>query len=262
MPSYRGAIGLVSAVLLSAPLLSGVLTGGSHSETSTTAGAPATTDAAPAALPALQVLSIGDSIMNGHGLPAGQAWPYLVAANDGWALTNDACDGVGVIAMGDPAKCNSTYTGVIASAAASTPDIVIFEGSSNDFGQDDAQLLAGTLADLRAIRSEFPSAVIVGLSTLWGYTAPPAQLADVNSQVQAAVTDVGGMYFDIGQSMAGHPELMQADDVHPNTAGQGVLATTIESALQPAVTAARQNQLDEALQLVRVEHLIATGVLE
>jgi acyl-CoA thioesterase-1 len=256
MRSYGKAIGLVSAALLSAPALLGQL---APSSTSATA---ANTTTAPSALPALQVLTIGDSIMNGHGVAAGEAWPYLVAANDGWSLDNDACDGVGVIALGDPAECNSTYTGVIADASTMTPDIVIFEGSSNDFGQDDAQLLAGTITDLRALRTEFPQAEIVGLSTLWGAGGAPGQLVAVNAQVKQAVEDVGGTYLDIGQPMATHPEMMQADNVHPNAAGQALIATTIEAAIKPVVADAVKHQREAAAQAARINQLLAIGRIE
>jgi acyl-CoA thioesterase-1 len=207
-------------------------------------GSDAASSAAPGLkpLPALKVLTIGDSIMNGFRLSAGQAWPSLVAINDGFTVTNDACDGAGVVAIGAYDECDSTFGGVISSAAALDPDIVIFEGSSNDFGEDNADLVAATTADLQAIRTEFPKAEIVGLSTLWGFDDPPDQLADVNAQVKQAVTEVGGTFVDIGQPMFDHPELMQWDDVHPDADGQAVLATTIEAAIQPAIAVALQAQ--------------------
>jgi len=250
------AIGLLSAALLSVPALAGQFAAGSVDAAS---ASPA--PAAPA-LPALQVLTIGDSIMNGHGLPAGDAWPYLVAADYGWSLDNDACDGVGVIAIGDPAKCNSNYTGVIAAASTMTPDIVIFEGSSNDFGQDDAQLLAGTIADLRALRTEFPQAEIVGLSTLWGAGGPPGPVAAVNAQVQQAVEAVGGTYLDIGQPMETHPEMMQFDNVHPNASGQALIATTIEAAIKPVVAEALQHQQEAAGRSARLNELLSVGRID
>jgi acyl-CoA thioesterase-1 len=189
------------------------------------------------ASPPVQVLTIGDSIMNGFGLPHGQAWPYLLAQSEGWSVTNAACDGAGVMAIGNANECDSTFAGVIDSVSSLQPDIVIFEGSSNDFGLDNSALLASTIAELQTIKADFPNAQIVGLSTLWGYTAVPAQLDQVNSQVQQAVQEVGGTYLDLGQPFSGHPELMQASDVHPTAAGQAVLASTIQAAIQPVVVA-------------------------
>ena len=227
-----------------------------HSTTTSSDSSPT------AALPALQVLTIGDSIMNGHGLPSGDAWPYLVASVEGWDVTNDGCDGAGVLTPGDPAKCDSDYAGIISASAAMSPNIVIIEGSSNDFDLDNSALLVATISEVQSIKFEFPSAQIVGLSTLWGSTVPQAELAQVNAQVKVAVTDAGGTYLDIGQPMEGHPELMQADDVHPTAAGQAVLATTIEHALGPVERAAIEAEQADAARVARVHELVALGDLE
>ena len=211
--------------------------------------------------PQLSVLTVGDSIMKGFGLPSGQAWPSLIAAADGWSLTNVACDGAGVLRVGSPNDCDENFAALISSEATLDPDIVIFEGSSNDFGLDNSELQAATMSELQIIRADFPSAQIVGLSTVWGYTNPPAQLAQINSQVQRAVTQVGGTYFDIGQPMAGHPELMQSSDVHPTASGQAVLAATIRTVIQPVehaalttkqITATRQSTVATLLRQRRL----------
>ena len=198
---------------------------------------PSATPPAPvaAAVPT-QVLTIGDSIMKGFGLTPADAWPEVIAAANGWNLTTLACDGAGFIAAGNPDECGDTLVDVSRSAAALHPDLIIIEGSSNDFGQSNAQMLSATVSALTILRSEFPNAEIIGLSTVWSETAPPAQLADINSQVQQAVTAVGGHYLDIGQPLSAHPELMQGDDVHPTSVGQQVLA----AAIQGAITAEQQ----------------------
>jgi acyl-CoA thioesterase-1 len=237
-PAFIG-IGMAAALAAAVVLATGQASAASASVVASSESSPSS----DVAIPALTVLTIGDSIMNGHGLPEGEAWPFLLAANEGWTLANAACDGVGVIASGDPGECNSTYTGVIAAAANLHPDIVIFEGSSNDFGQDNAALLTATESDLKMLRAEFPSAEIIGLSTLWGYTDPPAQLA----------------YVDIGQPMSGHPEWMQADDVHPDAAGQAVLASTIQTAIQTEVDKVLKEQR-EAID--KVDALIQSGRLQ
>ncbi|MEO7123455.1 MAG: SGNH/GDSL hydrolase family protein [Lacisediminihabitans sp.] len=209
----------------------------------------------------LQVLTIGDSIMRGHGLAEGQAWPLLLASSAGVTVTNSACDGAGVLAVGNPTECTGNFGDIVAAASSLHPDIVIFEGSSNDFGLDDSALLAATVSELAAIRADFPDAEIVGLSTLWGYTEPPAQLTDVNSQVEQAVTAVGGAYIDLGQPMQGHPELMQDDNVHPNAQGQAVLASAIQTALQPSVNSALQKAQLTAQRLAHMHQLLERDLI-
>ena len=47
------------------------------------------------------MVAIGDSIMEGHGLDPGQAWPALLAQEYGWRLTNLASDGSGFVTPGN-----------------------------------------------------------------------------------------------------------------------------------------------------------------
>ncbi|MBG6108246.1 SGNH/GDSL hydrolase family protein [Frigoribacterium sp. CG_9.8] len=191
--------------------------------------------AAPVVAAPIRVLTIGDSIMNGFGLNKADAWPGLLATANGWNLTSLACDGAGFLAPGSPDECGNTFGAVIRSAAVTDsdlhPDLIIIEGSSNDFGQSDPELLAATLSALADLRSEFPDAEIIGLSTVWSESEPPSQLADINSQMQRAVTAVGGHYLDIAQPFSEQPQFLQDDDVHPTAAGQQVLATAIQTAI-------------------------------
>lgn len=195
--------------------------------------------AAPSSLPEIaarpaKVITIGDSIMRGSGVSTDQAWPAILGADVGWNVSNLSCGGAGFLAIGDPLECDSDYSGIIASMDGMSPDIIIVCGSSNDFGQNNGELAARTTADLASLRSRFPLAQIIALSTVWSDTAPPAQLADVDSQVRDAVGRVNGTYVDIAQPLGGHPELMQADDVHPTADGQLVLAAAIEAGLAAA----------------------------
>jgi acyl-CoA thioesterase-1 len=172
--------------------------------------------------------------MKGHGLDADQAWPALMATQDDWRLDNLACDGAGFLAVGDDADCGETFAGLVKKAAALHPRTVIVEGSSNDFGEDDDSLAAETLGQLQQLRSALPDAQIIGLSTIWGDTAVPAQLTDVDAQVREAVQAVGGTFVSVGQPLSGHPEWMQRDDVHPTAAGQRALFGAVQSAFESA----------------------------
>lgn len=199
-----------------------------------------------------RVVAIGDSIMKGFGLSPADAWPELISATNGWSLDTLACDGAGFVQPGSSLECGDTFVDVSRSAATLAPDLIIIEGSSNDFGQSNSELLSATISALTILRTQSPNTEIIGLSTVWSETTPPAQLADINSQVQEAVEAVGGHYLDIGQPLSGHPELMQGDDVHPTVAGQAVLA----AAIQTAVTGEQQALASQQkLQQEQVEKL-------
>lgn len=222
---------------------------GFPSATPVTSTAAATPGVAPVPT---RVVAIGDSIMKGFGLSPADAWPELISATNGWSLDTLACDGAGFVQSGSSLECGDTFVDVSRSAATLAPDLIIIEGSSNDFGQSNSELLSATISALTILRTQFPNTEILGLSTVWSETTPPAQLADINSQVQEAVEAVGGHYLDIGQPLSGHPELMQADDVHPTVAGQAVLAV----AIQTAVTGEQQALASQQkLQQAQVEKL-------
>jgi len=180
------------------------------------------------------VVAIGDSIMKGHGLGATQAWPALMAAHDGWRLDNLACDGAGFLAIGADADCGESFSGLVALAVALHPRTIVIEGSSNDFGQRDDDLLPETVKQLAQLRAALPDAQIIGLSTIWGDTTVPAQLADIDQQVRTAVERVGGRFLEIGQPLSGHPEWMQSDDVHPTAAGQLAIYAAVQAAFRKA----------------------------
>ena len=196
---------------------------------------------APTGVPTvpLQVLTIGDSVMKGFGVEPDQAWPELISQQDGWSLTTLACNGAGFLAIGNPDDCDSNFPSIVERASSLHPALVIIEGSSNDFGMSNSSLLESTVSAASAVHAEFPRAKIVGLSAVWGDTTVPDEIAEIDSQVQQAMTQVGGTYVDLGQPLSGHPELMQSDDVHPTAAGQRVLAAAIKDALVSAEQAAQ-----------------------
>jgi acyl-CoA thioesterase-1 len=218
-------LGVVGAFLVASAMAGAV----AHASTSRTAATPrssvATAPAAPTARTApLTAVAIGDSIMDGHGLSEAQSWPSLLAASQGWDLTDLASDGTGYKAVGVE---NDTFQAQADKAVALDPDIVIVAGSSNDLGQDTAAVQQAEAKVVQTISTKLPTARIVAVNTFWGDTAPPAQLADFDAVIEQAVTGSSGTYLDVGQPLAGRADLMQSDDVHPTAAGQQLLASSI-----------------------------------
>jgi acyl-CoA thioesterase-1 len=173
---------------------------------------------------------IGDSIMDGHGLPTvSESWPDLVAASSGWSLSDLAADGDGYVRTGDD---GTTIADQVATAIALRPSIVILSASSNDLGESDAAVETAIENAVRALRVSLPNAELLAVTPIWNESASPAQLVQFGDDLDAAVLGAGGHYLDIGNPLAGEPQLMQPGDVHPNAAGQQAIATAVESALQ------------------------------
>lgn len=178
------------------------------------------------------VVALGDSIMKGHGLPANQAWPALLAASNDWKLTNLACDGAGFATSGDADDCADAIPGLVSEAIALHPSLILISGSSNDLGSDNSTLQKETTAALKSLSERLPNAAIVGISSIWNDTEVPDQMYTINHQVRTAVRAVHGRYLDIGQPLAGHRSWLQEDDVHPTAAGQRILAKAIAGAIR------------------------------
>lgn len=174
------------------------------------------------------VVAIGDSIMEGHGLDPSDAWPALLAGEDGWRLTNLASDGSGFATAGDN---GDTFADQVHAAVSLRPSVVIVSGSSNDLGEPDAAIARATDAALSTLRAELPHAEILAVSPVWNDTQVPKQLETIDADVISAAARTHAVDLDIGQPLDGQRDLLQDDDVHPTVAGQQAIAAAVERAL-------------------------------
>ncbi|WP_295822962.1 SGNH/GDSL hydrolase family protein [uncultured Microbacterium sp.] len=180
----------------------------------------------------LRVVSLGDSLMSGFGLEPQQAWPTLLAARAHVSLTNLACPGMGFVVQGD---CGTAYAGLVPAVAALQPQLLVVESSSNDFWEDEDEIRIDTADTVDQLRAAAPDARIIGLSTIWNDDPDvPTDTKVTSDALKDAVEKVGGTFIDVGQPLAGHPEWMQEDDVHPTPRGQRAIEQTVMSALQDA----------------------------
>jgi lysophospholipase L1-like esterase len=108
----------------------------------------------------------------------------------------------------------------VAAVIAVEPDIVVVAGGRNDLNglTPDATLKSDIDAVFNALRAGLPNAEIIAESPVWDSTAPPARLALVAADVQAAVTAVRGTYVDVGEPLAGNAAAIGPDHLHPNVA--------------------------------------------
>ncbi len=213
------------------------LAGCSATPTARPVAAQSTTIAAPAAgairqgsTGTLDAVAIGDSIAFGKGVTPAEAWPALVSAAHGWHLTDLAVSGSGFV---KPGWNGSTYRQQVDAALRLHPEVILLAATRNDRDQEPAAVTANADRMLRELREKFPDATIVGVTGIWGSDQPPATMTHVDEIVGDAVRDVDGTWLDIGFPLVGHQELLQPDGIHPNAAGQRLVARTIESKLRP-----------------------------
>lgn len=174
--------------------------------------------------------AIGDSIAIGNGVPADDAWPLLVADHFGWTLSDFAESAAGFTA---PGLNTHIFDDQVSAVIRLHPDVVIVGATRNDVFAPTATLRTAATAALQRLRAALPDARIIGVSALWGSDQMPSQVPVISATVKAAVLGVGGMWVDLGQPFAGHPELVQKDHVHPTVTGQQLIAKRIVAAITP-----------------------------
>lgn len=209
----------------------------------------ASTEAAPAAASAtasngetaakdsvrgkVSVLFFGTSLTAGYGLDPSQAFPVMVAAKA-------AAEGTPIAAI-NAGLSGETSAGALRRidwALKNPVDVVVLETGGNDAlrALDANALKANLTAIVRRIRKAQPRARIL----LAVMEAPPnfgALYTSSFREAYAAVAKSEGLVLlpFLLDRVAGHPELNQEDGVHPNLAGERIVAENVWRALKPVV---------------------------
>lgn len=178
------------------------------------------------------VAFVGDSYTQGRGATDASArWSTLVANEMGWTEKNFGIGGTGYANSGSE-TANSDYSDRIQEIADASPQIVIVSG-----GRNDAMLPSNTVGQsvnsfYSGLRKALPDAQIIAVNPWWDATAPPLELSKISEQVKQAAASAEATFIDTDQPLAGSPDLMSADSVHPNNQGYRKLANSIISELE------------------------------
>jgi len=185
----------------------------------------------------ITIVALGDSLTAGFGLSRKQAWPALVA--DKMRDAGYEFEVVNAGSSGDTTAGGLRRLPAILRAHKKI-DVFILELGINDAfrGVPIDQIQSNLQAIIDQVRARFPNAAIVlaGMQ-LPGYTS------------EDYVSAFGALYEAIArknraasipyflEGVAGNPALNQWDRVHPNAAGQRVLAENVWRVLEPIARA-------------------------
>ena len=179
-----------------------------------------------------RVLVLGDSLSAGFGLNSGQAYPAL--------LTNKLRDaGLTNFEITNASQSGGTTAGGLERLPAHLKrkiDIFVLELGINDAftGVPIAQIRDNLQAIIDMVKARYPNARII----IAGMQLP-------NYADDAYVSTFGQMYADLAaknnaalipyllEGVAGDPLLNQTDHIHPNAAGQKILAENVWRVLEP-----------------------------
>lgn len=146
--------------------------------------------------PGAKVLIVGDSYSTGVGSSTGEhGWAQDLVHDRHWDATIDAYPGTGYVDTGRPSTSYYAYEARIERKASTDPDLVIVQGSQNDWLVDAETLQRTVERALRTAQRQWPHAAIVAL----GPSAPypkAAETTGISASVAAGAATVGVPYLD------------------------------------------------------------------
>jgi acyl-CoA thioesterase-1 len=180
-----------------------------------------------AATPALarvpELLAFGDSLTAGYGLPSAQAFPAQLQAK----LKRDGID-VRILDAGNSGDTTAAGLARLDWSLADKPAFVMLELGANDMlrGIDPASVRANLQAIIVKIQATGAKLMLFGMMSTsnWG-TAYQHQFDSIFPDLARQYHVPLYPFFLDGVAMK--PELNQADGLHPNAAGVGVLVDRI-----------------------------------
>jgi lysophospholipase L1-like esterase len=240
-----GAMALgVSGLLLILPSVSSACQPVSSSTSASAVAAPGVSaDRVAAAIaPGADVLIVGDSYTSGRGSASGiRGWAQDLAEDRGWDAKIDGYPGTGYVDTGRTGSSHYTFGPRIERHASFDPQLVIVQGSQNDWLVDSDTLRATVERTLRTAQQTWPDAVVVAL----GPSAPVPwanSTVGVAASVSAGAAAAGVPYIDAlaGRwfTAANSPGYSAVDGGHPNDAGYQYLADRVGEALDALAASA------------------------
>lgn len=189
------------------------------------------------------VLIVGDSYTAGRGATDAQhGWAHVIAADAGWRSVIDGESGTGYVNRGATYLHGQTYLSRIRSFSGDRPDLVLVQGSQNDWLVGATELEDAVTETLVAAEQRWPDAVVVAI----GPSAPQPRAATtvgISAAVRAGahaagvpfIDAVGGDWFTSGNS----ERYSAGDGEHLNDAGYRSMADRVRYALQELAMSSR-----------------------
>lgn len=179
------------------------------------------------------ILCFGDSLTAGYGLDPEDAWPAVLArrlADSGRAHRMVNAGSSGETTTGGLRRLDWVLNGQADVAA-----VVLALGGNDGLRGISVDLMEANLeALIERVRALRPEAVIV----LTGMESPPNMGADYTAAFRAVFPRLAARHDTalvpfLLEGVGGEPALNQSDGIHPNVAGQRIVADNVWAVLEP-----------------------------
>jgi acyl-CoA thioesterase-1 len=199
-----------------------------------------TSRAASAIARGSDVLIVGDSYTTGRGSYDGtHGWAQDLVAERNWDATIDGVPGSGYVNTGATNSTRWNYISRIERSASLTPELVIVQGSQNDWLVSAETLRTRVERTLRTAKRQWPDAVVVAI----GPSAPQPRAestAGISAAVAAGAHAAGVPFIDPLDEQwftrMNSASYAAGDGQHLNDDGYRYLAAKIEDALEELAT--------------------------
>jgi len=179
--------------------------------------------------PPVTIAVVGDQ--NTAGIRNRVVWPTLMAARNGWSVSNYALPEAGFAADG---MGGQAFGYQVERAQAQHPRVILLMTGTADASvlETEAVTVGATGAIDKVVRSGEQVAVI---GPLWYETPVPQSVRRVDDAVRKVAEQAGVPYFDALDPPLLTADLMHAGFVGPSDAGQSVIADKIAAWLREEV---------------------------
>ncbi|MDJ0943866.1 MAG: arylesterase [Kiloniellales bacterium] len=188
----------------------------------------------------LKLLTFGDSLIHGYGLPAGETFPAQLEA----ALRAEGFD-IKVLNGGNSGDTTAAGRARLDWALSDDPDLVLVTLGGNDMlrGLEPSETYRNLDAILTRLETEGLPVLLTGMLAPRNLGAEYAAEFDAVFPRLAEEHDVAFYPFFL-DGVAMRPEFNQPDGLHPNGAGVAVIVEAILPALRPLIDAAQARGSD------------------
>ena len=181
------------------------------------------------------IACFGDSLTAGLGLDPAQSYPALLQRDVDSHGYRYRVVNMGV--SGDTTQDGLERAGMV---AADRPAVVIVEFGANDGlrGQPVPHIQSNLSQMIETFQKAGIEVLLAGITLPPNYGPEYIQRFDAMYRSVAAQHKVRMIPFLL-VNVAGHPDLMQRDGLHPNAAGARIVAGTVWKALEPMLSAVK-----------------------
>lgn len=186
--------------------------------------------------PKTRIAYLGDSWTSGTGAAdSSTAYTYVANADLGAVYETFSGGGTGYT-TGNPASGDGPFVDRVDEVIAWAPDVVVVQGSSNDYAANQQTIYEDALEVFTMLRQGLPEAKIVALGMIHSPDSP-VRTDDISLTAVSEAAAASGVQFVNGNEPTPWLDIDTdfADGYHPNPVGHEKVGRNLAEALRPLI---------------------------